>query len=123
NWDMVAYTAAVLSDEGQTAEDLHRETWGVVASHVSGEDFAALSTGGGAASRNYRAEQYRNAEAFMSMLPMYEVKVGYVALLRALSAVLDPVRSMMLVSAASAVGLTFIMFWASRSAGGPMTLA
>ncbi|MFI5000465.1 MAG: hypothetical protein ACHQK9_11360 [Reyranellales bacterium] len=107
-WDLVAYVMAALDDGHKSSAELHAQTWALIKDHVPGDHFEDLIKG------PYREEQYRNPDALVSMLPMYNLKVGYIFLLKALSRLVDPIHSFFVVSAVSTVGITFVMFLASR---------
>jgi hypothetical protein len=105
NWDMLAYTGAVLRHQGETRPAaIHARSYEIVRQAVSPDQMQELS-----ASDQYRRVQARDADAFVSMLPMYEVKGGYVALVAALSRFADPVTVMRGLSLAATLGLLAIL--------------
>jgi hypothetical protein len=102
---MLAYTGAVLRHQGETRPAaIHARSYEIVRQAVSPDQMQELS-----ASDQYRRVQARDADAFVSMLPMYEVKGGYVALVAALSRFADPVAVMRGLSLAATLGLLVIL--------------
>ena len=120
-WDMVAYVALAIEDDADAAEDLHRASWELVRRNTSQDAFDRL-TGGD----DYRRAQYDEAANFVSQLPMYRMKVGYVALIRLLSPVTGPVAAMQWINAASALVLGAVLLgalWRAGIAQGGLLLA
>lgn len=112
NWDMLAYVAETLASRpGATAASAHHDTFAVVRAHVSDEHWRLLTEG-----NDYRSEQARNPDAFMSMLGMYRIKLGYRVLLRTVSHVFDPVVAAVVVSMLAGAALAgLIGFWLLRA--------
>ncbi len=110
DWDMLAYVASVLQRRGETdALQLHAQAFGIVRAAVTDAQWHQLTT-----LSQYRVVQARDAEAFVSMLPMYQVKGGYVALIDLVGGMLGPVTAMRVVSLASMIVLMaalFVSFW------------
>lgn len=110
NWDMLAYQASVLDRQGTPdSATLHRETFERVRAAITDGQFREL-TGSDA----WRERQARDSEAFRSMLPMYEVKGGYIALLTAVSTFTETIQAARAISLVS-VGVIFAVlafaFW------------
>ncbi|MGL4441165.1 MAG: hypothetical protein ACRCUE_18055 [Bosea sp. (in: a-proteobacteria)] len=107
-WDMLAYTATVLERRGVVDPvDLHAQTYATVRAAVTAPQWHELTT-----QSHYRIVQARDAQAFVSMLPMYQVKGGYVTLVAALASVTGPVAAMRAISLVSIIGLMAVLFWA-----------
>jgi hypothetical protein len=108
DWDMLAYTAAVFERQGEADPvRLHARSYALVQSRIRPEQFHELTTNG-----RYRTVQAADPAAFVSMLPMYQVKGGYVRLVSALSRLGDPVVAMRAVSLMSMTALMAALFWA-----------
>lgn len=118
DWDMVPYALAVLSDGmGDPAPAVAR-TWALVKSYVSPSEYQSFISDGA-----YRRAVYAEPRLLAGQLPLYQSKLGYVMLLKSLSTVIDPVRAMMVVSLASALGVLGVLFWRSLAVPGIATLA
>ncbi len=101
NWDALAYVGAVVKFQGETrASVIHEKAYDAVRRAVAPEDMRDLTEAG-----HYRRVQARNADAFVSMLPMYEVKGGYIALVSALSRLADPISVMRGLSLISTIAM------------------
>lgn len=110
NWDMFAYTAAVLETDVEDPVELHDLSYEIVKQNVSPGEFLTLTQ-----DRDYRIRQYEDPAAFSTMLGFYRLKLGYVETLRALSGLMDPVKAMRLVSIASAVAIGLLLLvWLAR---------
>ena len=73
DWDVLAYVAETLEKQPRaTADSVHRDTYDLVRSRVSNDEWRMLTM-----ANDYRVEQAQNANAFMSMLGMYRIKLGY----------------------------------------------
>jgi hypothetical protein len=116
DWDMILYTMAVVKGGTSDPVALHAETWALVESHMSKEAFAALVPA--------QATGEAASAATETFLPLYEVKVGYVLLLKALGLfVRNPIDSMIYVSLASSLGTLAILFRAAWKSVGVLTVA
>lgn len=98
NWDMAPYVAAAIQDNYTDAESLHKEVWKRMEARASDNQMYKLRAG-----NPYNLYVYENPEAFVSMLPMFKVKVAYNAAIRALSNVISPIDATILISAMSAL--------------------
>ncbi len=108
DWDMLAYTAVIIERQGETDPvRLHAAAYGTVKAAVTEAQWHELNALG-----HYRMVQARDANAFVSMLPMYQVKGGYIRLAEAASRIAGPVAGMRLISLASMLGLMATLFWA-----------
>jgi hypothetical protein len=111
NWDKVAYVALTIEDRYETPEALHAATWEVIRERATAEEFNLLTTDGA-----YRRAQFADASNFMSQLPMYRVKVGYIALLKMLEPALGPVGAIRAINVVSALLLgACLLLWMRRS--------
>lgn len=109
-WDLAAYVALAIEDQHETPQSLHAATWEIVRQNTTDKEFAYLT-----ASSDYRRAQFADAENFASHLPMYRVKAGYIALLKALSPRFGPVGAIQVVNAVSALLLgAFLLLWMRR---------
>jgi hypothetical protein len=110
NWDMLAYSGAVIQRQGETDPALiQQRAYQSVRAAVSDDQWTDLTTAG-----RYRVVQATNPDAFVSMLPMYAVKGGYITLISVLSHASDIVRAMRLVSFVSVLALLALLplaFW------------
>ena len=113
NWDLIAYTAAIAEPRFDDAASLHAHAYESVRQAVDAAQFAAL-TGGDA----YRAHQFANPDAFVSMLGMYKVKALYIQLAAALAPMVGEIGAMRLISTVStaATGLVFLLWLYRREA-------
>jgi len=93
NWDMVIYAAAAEKTDGESNIELHTRIWASVKSAVSPERFQELCC-----SNEFRQERFEKPQVFESHFPMYEVKAGYVWLLKSLSHLLDPIDATIWIS-------------------------
>jgi hypothetical protein len=93
NWDMVIYAAAAEKNAGQSNTELHTQVWDAVKGVVSEERFQELCC-----SNEFRRERFENAKVFESHFPMYEVKAGYVWLLKGFSGILSPIEATIWIS-------------------------
>ncbi|WP_206454922.1 hypothetical protein [Aurantimonas marina] len=111
NWDMAPYIAVSLEDRISDPVELHREAWAGIKARASEAQWYELSEGNA-----YNADLWQNPDHFVSQLPMYRVKIGYLQTVRLLDRVIDPVFATILVSSLSAlaVGL-FLQFWMVRN--------
>ncbi|MCU0830717.1 MAG: hypothetical protein MUC58_04225 [Rhizobiaceae bacterium] len=76
NWDMIAYLASAMDEAGVPFFEVHATVYEAIRAVAPAGDFTALTTGDA-----YRLRQFEDSAALQSMLPMYEVKWLYVALL------------------------------------------
>ncbi len=110
NWDMAPYIGVSLEDRISDPVELHREAWADIKARASEGQWYELSEG-----NPYNADLWQNPDHFVSQLPMYRVKVGYLHTLRLLDRVIEPVFATIVVSSLSAlaVGL-LLLFWMVR---------
>ena len=107
NWDAVAYTMAVQLDEGKSADEAHSYTYKTLKDEVEPGLFQTLCCTG-----KYRQDQFENAENLKSMMPMYALKPGYIALIRAVKLFtgLNEYQSMKYISIFSTLIMTLLFF-------------
>lgn len=111
NWDMVAYTASALEDTYQNPVDLHRETWRQVDRKASAQQQYMLKQ-----SNDYNRHQWENPIDFQSQLSMYRVKVGYIALLKALDPYTGLIQAGVVLSVGPALIFGFVcLLWLWRA--------
>lgn len=124
DWDVVPYTMAILKASATSADGtidivtLHARSWAAVKAHLSPEGLAYLTTG-----TSYTEAQYLYPAALISQLPLYESKYGYIVLLKAVALVAEPVRAIVLVSLAGALGILTLLVQAAWRLEGIATLA
>ncbi|MEJ8475034.1 hypothetical protein [Roseibium algae] len=122
NWDMVAYTASILEDKITDPVELHDTSYELLKENVSEGEFQALTQ-----DREYRIRQYEDPAAFGTMLGFYRLKLGYIKTARALSSFMDPVKSLRLISMASALAIAgLLLVWLARNKAlmyGPIVVA
>lgn len=106
NWDRVAYVALAIEDQYEDAEALHAASWETMRQNTTEEEFTILTEAGA-----YRQAQFADADNFVSQLPMYQVKIGYTALVEALSPYTGPVAAMDLINGASVLILGGSLLW------------
>lgn len=105
-WDLVPYLATVLERADHTPEQLHRETYAHLARVLPPEAYGSLVAG------PYAARMAEDAQDFVSQLPMYRVKPGYVWTLRLLYVSgVEPVAAIMLVSLVAGLALIGVLFY------------
>lgn len=110
NWDMIPYVGSALQRNGVTdPAEIHRQSYALVKAKVTEAQWMDLISNG-----RYRAVQAADPHAFVSMLPMYQVKGGYVSMVAAAARVADPVDVMRAVSvfgaAATLAGLLYAFY-------------
>ena len=110
NWDMAAYLASALQDNSLSDQALHTKVWGLMKSHAGEAQYYKLTAG-----NPYNLHNFQNPDAFVSMLPMYDVKVGYVGLIKYAGQIAEPVKAALWISILSSlvVGIT-CLFWMKR---------
>ncbi|MBN9673055.1 hypothetical protein [Roseibium aggregatum] len=122
NWDMFAYTAAILEPEAESAKDLHQQAYSIVKDNVSDGEYLTLTR-----DRPYRIRQADDPDAFMTMLGFYRLKLLYFETARVLTAFMDPVKALRLISLASAVAVGGVLLvWLGRTGTlmyGPVVVA
>ena len=107
DWDMLAYTAVIVERQGETDPvRLHARAYGLVKASVTEPQWHELTTLG-----HYRMVQARDADAFVSMLPMYQVKGGYIRLVEMAARIAGPVAGMRMISFVAVLGLMGMLFW------------
>ncbi len=105
NWDMVIYAAAAEKTAGEPNADLHKRIWATVRGVVSAERFQELCC-----SNEYRRDRFEKPEVFQSHFPMYEVKAGYVWLLKGLSRMLGSIEAMIWISFLASVAIALCVY-------------
>ncbi len=85
NWDALAYLAASTRDQFDDISQLHTYVYSVLREAAPPAEFLELTS-----ANAYRIRQFGDAEAFVSMLGMYEVKWLYIQLLRWLIPIFGP---------------------------------
>lgn len=122
NWDMFAYTASVLEADVPDAGERHRQSYALVKENVSEGEYLTLTQ-----DRTYRIRQAQDPDAFATMLGFYRLKILYVETAKFLSAYMDPVKALRMVSLISAIAAGGVLLvWMARTgtlAYGPVVVA
>lgn len=113
NWDMIAYVAAASEPRFASVSELHGYAYGQIRLIADDGLFAAL-TGADA----YRAHQFANPDAFVSMLGMYKVKALHVGLVQALAGQFGEIGAIRLITTVSTaiIGTVFLLWLYRRQA-------
>lgn len=93
NWDMVIYAAAAERTADEPTAALHTRIWDSVRSVVPAARFQELCC-----SNTFRQDRFDKPQVFESHFPMYEVKAGYVWLLKGLSRIFSSFDAMIWIS-------------------------
>ena len=107
-WDMIPYTMAVLKGGVSDIAAAHAKTYALIQAYVPSNVFADLTSSGPS-----RQVHHANPSALASYLPLWECKLGYVLLLKAIAAFSDPIVAMIAVSLAATLAAFAILFWQS----------
>ncbi|WP_299475661.1 hypothetical protein [uncultured Roseibium sp.] len=110
NWDILAYVGIAAEDQLDSAEEIHALAYGEVKEAASELQFYKVT-----ASIPYRVNQYEQPDHFVSLFPMFRVKVAYIETIKHLGALTGRVHATTIISTLSAamIGL-FILFWSAR---------
>ncbi|MEP2705706.1 MAG: hypothetical protein ABJQ71_04440 [Roseibium sp.] len=110
NWDILAYVGIAAEDQLDSAEEIHALAYGEVKDAASDTQFYKVT-----ASIPYRVGQYENPDHFVSLFPMFRVKVAYIETIKLLSEFSGRVHATTIISTLSAalVGL-LIAIWSFR---------
>jgi hypothetical protein len=107
-WDMIPYTMAVLKGGVSDIATAHAKAYALIQAYVPGNVFNELTSSGPS-----RQVHYANPSALGSYLPLWECKLGYVLLLKAIATFSDPIVAMIAVSLAATLAAFAILFWQS----------
>ena len=111
NWDTLAYIASAARDNFTTDADLHAWVYATAREAVSPEAFAALTQADA-----WRLRQFTDADAFVSMLGMYDVKWLYVQLIGVLAPVTGWWQAGIAINIAAALLMTnAVVLWLSAN--------
>ena len=109
-WDMVAYIAAALEDRIDDPVELHAATWKEIEKGATESDLALLRYDQG-----YKQHQWENPGDFASQLPMYQVKIGYIAAMRALAPITGLDKAAILLSIVPSLAFgALCLYWLKR---------
>ncbi|MEZ5490918.1 MAG: hypothetical protein R3F50_11450 [Gammaproteobacteria bacterium] len=104
-WDLVPYVATTLADAQTDPETLHRATYAQLRATLPAPAYEFLTSG------PYAARMAEDALQFSSQLPLYQVKPGYIWLLRLLDVFgLEPVSAVMLLSLLPGLLIVLLLF-------------
>ncbi|MEO1703277.1 MAG: hypothetical protein AAFR71_14615 [Pseudomonadota bacterium] len=108
NWDTLAYLGVVARDWLGMADPqaIHAYAYDTVRAAVSPEAYAELIQ-----MDDYRLRQFNDPAAFNSMLGMYDVKWGYVALLALLGPLVGAYEAGFVINALAATILATSLIW------------
>lgn len=116
NWDMIPYTAAVVSTDTSDPAAIHAKTYELVRQEVPPDRMNEL------VSTDYRHAVAESPRALMQQLPFYRIRPAYLLTLRAVAALgVNPARATIMVSVFAYVGLCLII-WAWLRPYGPPPL-
>lgn len=117
NWDMVPYTIITVYDTRNSVADNHSLAWSLIEARVTEEDLDNLREG-----TLFRHQMSEDPDSLQAFLPMWEIKAGYISLLRALNRYFDPITAMQFISVTSAIIITFLLFLTVLGSNGWWTL-
>ncbi|KJS21034.1 MAG: hypothetical protein VR78_00645 [Hoeflea sp. BRH_c9] len=107
NWDLLAYIGVSAKAWSGSAAEIHAYAYDAMRAHVPADAFVELTQGDA-----YRLRQYSDPDAFVSMLPMYEVKWLYVAMLTWLIPFAGPLGASFLINCLAMAILTgSLLLW------------
>lgn len=110
NWDMVAYIATALENRIEDPVQLHAETWKEIEKGANEGDLYLLRY-----DQPYNRHQWENPIDFVSQLPMYRVKVAYVAAMRAMAPITGLDKAAILLSILSSLAFgALCLYWLKR---------
>ncbi len=112
DWDALAYYALALEKPDDTAADKHAKAYEAIREQASATQFIALTQDDA-----YRKRQFADPLAFQSMMPMYAVKAGYIASLRALEPSMGIANAAQAVNVAAMFVLAILCLWWMRQGG------
>jgi hypothetical protein len=111
NWDMFAYTAAVLEPEIPDTVELHSQSYAFVKDNISDGEYLTLTQ-----DRAYRIRQAEDPDAFRTMLGFYRLKILYLETARVLDRFMDPVQSLRMISLGSVIAVGgLLLVWLART--------
>lgn len=107
NWDMAPYLASAMQDNFASAQELHTKVWSLMQAGSSESQFYKLTAG-----NPYNLHNYEHPSAFVSMLPMYDVKLAYIAAIKFAGQYIGVVNGSIWISAVSSLALSLVcLFW------------
>ncbi len=110
NWDMAAYLASALQDDSLSNQALHSKVWELMKANAGDAQYYRLTAG-----NPYNLYNFQNPDAFVSMLPMYDVKAGYVGLIKYTGQIIGPVKAVLWISILSSLAVGLIcLYWMKR---------
>jgi len=107
-WDIIPYTMAVVKAGQPDIAAAHAKTYALLESYVPADLFANLTASG-----SIRQVMHTQPSALASYLPLWECKIGYVLLLKAIARFADPIAAMIAVSLAATLATFAIVLWRS----------
>ena len=105
-WDIIPYTMIVLKGGASDIATAHAKAYALIEAYVPANVFAELTSN----TPNTQGH-HANPGALASYLPLWECKLGYVLLLKAIAAFTDPIVAMIALSLAATVASFAILFW------------
>ena len=110
NWDVLPYIGIATEDELADPKKIHDNAYSEVREAATDYQYYKVTS-----SQAYRVHMHENPDDFVSLFPLYRVKVGYVAAIKHLGQVFGRAQAAVLISAASALAIgLFILFWSFR---------
>ena len=107
-WDIIPYTMIVLKGGVSDIATAHAKAYALIEAYVPASVFAELKS-----NTPNNQIHHANPGALASYLPLWECKLGYVLLLKAIAAFTDPIAAMIAVSLAATLATFAILFWQS----------
>jgi hypothetical protein len=117
-WDVIPYTMAVLKGGVSDIAAAHAKAYALIEAYAPANVFADLTSSGPS-----RRVHYADPSALASYLPLWECKLGYVLLLKAIAAFADPIVAIIAVSLAATLATFAIVLWQSWKLPGIAELA
>jgi hypothetical protein len=94
-WDIIPYTMIVLKGGVADVATAHAKAYALIEAYVPASVFAELKS-----NMPNNQMHHANPGALASYLPLWECKLGYVLLLKAIAALADPIVALIAVSLA-----------------------
>ena len=104
-WDIIPYTMIVLKGGVSDIATAHAKAYALIEAYVPASVFAELKS-----NTPNNQIHHANPAALASYLPLWECKLGYVLLLKAIAAFTDPIVAMIAVSLAATLATFAILF-------------
>lgn len=111
NWDMLGYAASVKSLYGMDAATIHASVYADYKAYASTLSFTQLTT-----DSSYRQVMYQDVDAFNQQIPYYKIRIVFVLLLAAISAMgIDFFSAMHLLTALFGAAAYLVIYLGMRT--------